>query len=81
MPWWLPLLYLYYSVSASLLSNPYLIHAYNVAWWVKISDDILKYFSYIFQIIGFLSLGDNLHKMSNPIFWKNKEKYHQFVIC
>ena len=30
-----------------------------------------------------VSIGDNLHEMSNPVFWKmkNKKKYHQFVIC
>ena len=34
--------------------------------WVEISvDDILKYLSYFSQKIG-----DNLHEMSEPIFWK-----------
>ena len=30
-----------------------------------------------------VSLGDNLHEMSNPVFLgkKKKEKYHQFSIC
>ena len=28
-----------------------------------------------------VSIGDNLHEMSNPNFWEEYEKYHQFVIC
>ena len=24
---------------------------------------------------------DNLHEVSEPIFWKKLEKYRQFVIC
>ena len=31
------------------------------------------------QIVS--NIGDNLHKMSNAIFWEKWEKYHQFVIC
>ena len=38
--------------------------------------NILKYFSYFFQKIGFchlmqiVSLGDNLHEITKPIFWE-----------
>ena len=29
-----------------------------------------------------VSIGDNLHDISKPVFLiKNKKKYHQFVIC
>ena len=28
-----------------------------------------------------VSTGDNLHEMSNPVFFEKEEKYHQFVIC
>ena len=28
-----------------------------------------------------VSIGDNLHEMSNAVFWEKYEKYHQFVIC
>ena len=28
-----------------------------------------------------VSIGDNLHEMSNLVFWKKLEKCHQFVIC
>ena len=28
-----------------------------------------------------VSIGDNLHEMSNPVFWEKKEKNHQFVVC
>ena len=29
-----------------------------------------------------VSIGDNLHEMSSPVFWQKKEeKYHQLVIC
>ena len=24
-----------------------------------------------------VSIGDNLHEMSNPVFWENKKKYFQ----
>ena len=48
----------------------------------KISvDGILKYFS---KKIGFdtlCKLGDNLHKVSNPIFLEKLEKFHQSVVC
>ena len=46
---------------------------------IKISaDDILKYFSYFSQKIGFgsscnMSYGDNLHEMPKSIFWENKK--------
>ena len=26
-------------------------------------------------------IGDNLHEMSYPGFWVNKNKYHQFIVC
>ena len=26
-------------------------------------------------------LGDNLHKLSTPIFWKNKKKIFQIIVC
>ena len=46
----------------------------NHACRVKISaDDILKYFSYFSQKIGF-EHGDNLHAMSNPISGKKNKK-------
>ena len=28
-----------------------------------------------------VSLRENLHEESDPIFWDKKEKYFQFVIC
>ena len=28
-----------------------------------------------------VSSGDNLHEMSNPVFWGKQEKYHQIVVC
>ena len=28
-----------------------------------------------------VSIGDNLHEMSNPVFSEKSEKYHQFAIC
>ena len=28
-----------------------------------------------------VSLGDNLHEKSEPIFLEKSEKYHQFVVC
>ena len=28
-----------------------------------------------------VSIGDNLHEMSNPFSGESKEKYHQFVTC
>ena len=28
-----------------------------------------------------VSLGDNLHEVSEPVFQDKWEKYHQFVIC
>ena len=28
-----------------------------------------------------VSRGDNLHEIPNHVFWKNSEKYHQFVFC
>ena len=28
-----------------------------------------------------ISNGDNLHEMSNPVFWENKKKYRLFVVC
>ena len=30
--------------------------------------------------VNFLSKGDSFHKMSNPVFWGNKKKSHQFDI-
>ena len=27
-----------------------------------------------------VSIGDNLHEMSNPVFWEKYEKYHQYVV-
>ena len=39
------------------------------------ADDILKYFSFLARnFIQTVSKGDNLHDMSKPIFWKNKDE-------
>ena len=44
-------------------------------------------FSYLFPVnklwhfMQTVSSGDNLHKMSSPIFWEKIRTYHQFVIC
>ena len=45
---------------------------------------MLKYFSYFSQEIGldFLctaSLGDKVHELSNPIFWKKKKKKRKML--
>ena len=59
------------------------INAKHLVCWVKISaDNILKYFLYFPQKIGFdisCKLSPNLHEKSVPIFWE-QEKY-QFVVC
>ena len=48
-----------------------------LVFWVKFSADyILEYFSYFFPenrycyFMLIISIGDNLHKMSNPVFWE-----------
>ena len=44
-----------------------------LALWVKFSaDNILEYFSQItgVDISQIVSMGDNLHEMSNPVFWE-----------
>ena len=28
-----------------------------------------------------VSNGENLHEISNPVFWEKDEKYHQCVVC
>ena len=28
-----------------------------------------------------VSLGDNLHEMSNPVFWENKKKYFKMLFA
>ena len=42
------------------------------------ADDNLKYFSYsknkVWYFMQIVSSGDNLHEMSNFIFWKKKKK-------
>ena len=36
----------------------------------------------VFGISYKLFLGDNLHEVSEPIFWiKNEKKYNSFVVC
>ena len=34
----------------------------------------------IWHFMQIVSIEDNLHEMSNPVFWKKEEQYHQFVI-
>ena len=60
----------------------------SLVLWVEFSvDDILKYFSYFSQKSRFwhfmqiVSNGGSLNEMSYPVFWENKKKYHQFVVC
>ena len=33
------------------------------------------------QFMQIVSNEDNLHEISNPVFWEKQEKSHQFVIC
>ena len=50
--------------------------------WANSADDILMIFSpenRIWHFIQIISLGDNLHVMSKPIFWEKQEKYFKMV--
>ena len=56
--------------------------------WVNSKDDKLIIFFLIFprkQDLTFMqivSIGDNLHEMSKPVFWeKKKKKIFKFVVC
>ena len=52
-------------------------HCLCLVVWVRISADILKYFSYFSQKTGFdfscKLYGDNFHDMSVPVFWGEKK--------
>ena len=68
---------------------------FTLKHWVNISaDDILKCFTFrrkkdltfhancLLRRQQIVSSGDNLHGMSDPIFWENREKkHHQYVVC
>ena len=48
------------------------------------ADDILKYFAYFSQKIGFdiLCKSDNLYEISKPIFWGKKKKKKKILsVC
>ena len=54
------------------------VYLYLLAICVKFSaDNILKYFFLFFpenrirHFMQIVSIGDNLHEMSNPVFWEN----------
>ena len=86
-----PLMYFvscYITVEKKELNKTFVQRALSMLGKKKSAANILKYFSYIFiKKIGFcisqeiVSLRDYLHEMSKPVFWKNKKKYHQFVVC
>ena len=47
------------------------------------ADDIFKYVSHfvfrekkIRHFMQIVSNGENIHEISNPVFWENKKKYH-----
>ena len=46
-----------------------------ITLWANSADDKLMVFFLFYQKIGFdiSCKGDNLHEMSNPIFWENKK--------
>ena len=46
-----------------------------ITLWANSADGKLMVFVLFYQKIGFdiLCKGDNLHEMSNPIFWENKK--------
>ena len=51
-------------------------------FWVNSSDDKLVIFfpdNRIWHFMQTVSNGDNLHEMSNPIFWKKKKKYFKIL--
>ena len=35
----------------------------------------------IWHFMQIVSTGDNLHEMSNSVFWENLEKKNQYVVC
>ena len=50
--------------------------------WANSADDILMIFSpenRIWHFMQIISLGDNLHVMSKPVFWEKQEKYFKMV--
>ena len=57
------------------------------SFWANSVDVKLVIFSYFSQKTGFdisckLSpLGDNLHELSNSVFWEKQEKIFQYVVC
>ena len=55
--------------------------------WANSADDKLMMFFFLFfpdkRILHFMQIvsnGDNLHEMSNPVFWENK-KNSSYVVC
>ena len=47
------------------------------------TDDIFLFFqeNRIRHFMQIVSIGDNLHEMSKPVFWGKKEEIFQNVIC
>ena len=42
---------------------------------------LFLHYNRIWHFMQIVSYGDNLHKMSNPIFWQKYEKIFQNVVC
>ena len=57
-----------FSVRKSLLSLVLLLETVDVLEFS--ADDTVKYFSYFSQKTGFDISGDNLHEVSDSIFWE-----------
>ena len=54
------------------------MHFTFTALWANTTDDTLIFFLFfsensILQIMQIVSTGDNLHDLSNYIFWENKQ--------
>ena len=54
--------------------------------WATSADDKLIFFLFfpenrIWHFMQIVSTGDNLHGMSNPVFWGKIKKIFQYIIC
>ena len=58
-----------------------IVSIFRITLWANLADDKLVIFflfspeNRIWHFMQIVSIGDNLHELSNPVFWEKKEKY------
>ena len=71
-------------ITSSLPYDEAYFLTFTTLWALSADDKLMIFFLFfpvnrIWHFMQIVSWGDNLHEMSNPVFWEKQEKYFKML--